>query len=290
MYHYVRDAGRTLFPRIHARSPAELEAQLDVFERDYEPVRMADVVAAYAGERALPERAVVLSFDDGLADHRDTVLPALVRRRLSGVFAAPAATTLQRRLADVQKSQFVLAAAADHEALFARVAAELKAPAAAPEERFDAGATAQLKELLQAGAPELARQRVLDELFDELVCADARAFADELYLSLDDLRALRAEGMEIAGHGATHRRLGALPEAEQRREIEETVELLRLVHDGEPRRWTMCYPSGSYDATTLALVAEHGCAAGLTAEVGVADERTPPLQLPRLDTNDLPLA
>jgi peptidoglycan/xylan/chitin deacetylase (PgdA/CDA1 family) len=285
MYHYVRDVERTGWPRIHARSVAEFESQLDALCRDYEPVALADVVAG-----SIPERALLLTFDDGLVDHRDTVLPALLHRGLSGVFAAPAAATLDRHVVDVQKSQFVLAAADDHLALLGRARAVLEAPASSADERFDASETAELKELLQAGSPEPERRRLLDDLFGELVAADERAFADELYLTLDDLRALRREGMAVAGHGVSHRRLGSLSEEEQRREIEGTVELLRLVHGGDPGGWAMSYPSGSYDATTLSLVAERGCVVGLTVQLGVADEQTPALELPRLDTNDLPLS
>lgn len=286
MYHYVRDVARTRFPRIHARSLTEFESQLDHVAREYEPVRMDDVVAAYRGGLSLPERACLLTFDDGLADHRDAVLPALAARGLSGVFAPPAATTLERRVADVQKSQFVLAAEPDHRALLARVGADLDGQPL--DERYDDAETARLKELLQLGAPEPKRRRLLDALFAELVTDDEAAFAEELYLTLEDVRVLRSAGMEIAGHGVSHRQLAGVPEAEQRREIAGTVEFLRLVHGSDPDSWTMCYPSGSYDSTTLRLVADAGCAAGLTVRVGTADSETSPLELPRLDTNDLP--
>jgi hypothetical protein len=50
----------------------------------------------------------------------------------------------------------------------------------------------------------------------------------------------------------------------------------------------MCYPFGSYDATTLDLLRQRGCALGLTTRVDLASDLARPLELPRLDTNDLP--
>jgi hypothetical protein len=52
----------------------------------------------------------------------------------------------------------------------------------------------------------------------------------------------------------------------------------------------MCFAYGSRDATTLRLLRESGCPLGLTTDVGVATTDDDPLQLPRLDTNDLPHA
>ena len=94
--------------------------------------------------------------------------------------------------------------------------------------------------------------------------------------------------MEIGVHGAEHVWLETLTADEQRREIERTRHFLADVHGGPPVDWAMCYPFGSYDATTIALLREAGCAIGLTTRVAVADSLARPLELPRLDTNDLP--
>ena len=50
----------------------------------------------------------------------------------------------------------------------------------------------------------------------------------------------------------------------------------------------MCYPFGGYDDRTLALLKKQSCALGLTTKVGILQDLGKPLELLRLDTNDLP--
>jgi peptidoglycan/xylan/chitin deacetylase (PgdA/CDA1 family) len=282
MYHYVRDGAR-----VHARTVAELEAQLDFVARSHEVVSLADVAGG-----SLPEDAWLLTFDDGLVEHLETVAPALERRGLTGVFSVPATPVLERRPLDVQMTQFLLATVDDHAAL----GRELLRLAGIEDEsgfrsrntlphRYDPPETVFVKRALQDGLPETQRRDVLDTLFREHVTNDERAFVDELYLRVDGCRELVRRGHAVIGHGDEHRRLGLLDEAEQRRELERSRELVERVGG----TWAFCYPYGSRNETTLRLLRASGCEIGLTTDVGVAGQDADPLQLPRLDTNDLPL-
>ena len=283
MYHYVRDGAR-----IHARTLAEFEAQLDFVTRGYEIVGLERVVAG-----AWPENGCLLTFDDGLVEHLDVVAPALEARGLRGVFAVPGAPVVERRPLDVQKTQFLLALSDDHAALGERLleladVADVDdfRSANTPAHRFDPPATVFVKRALQDGLPEERRRRVLDGLFRECVTADERAFADELYLTLDGCRELVARGHAVIGHGWEHRRLGLLDEAAQRAELDGSRELVARAGG----TWAYCYAYGSRNETTLRLLRDSGCALGLTTDVRVAAADDDPLQLPRLDTNDLPFA
>ncbi len=295
MYHYIRDVARTPYPGIKARSKAEFARQLDFVEGAYTPVTCAQVGEAYRDGRPLPEDAVLLTFDDGLVDHRDTVAPELLRRGLPGCFAVPARPVLERRVLDVHKVHFLLAVSRDHAALATRIL-ELAAPIQTEDlraryahpNRFDAAETVLVKRLLQDGLPEATRRRVLESVFAELVSPDEGAFADGLYLSLDDTRALAAAGFEIAGHGYEHRRLGLLDEAAQEEEIDRTRSFLGRVLGKQPVEWTMSYPYGDRNEATLRLLEAAGCKIAFTVEPAVAGTHADPLELPRLDTNDLP--
>ena len=87
MYHYVRDDAR-----VHARTIAELEAELDHVAEHYTAVRLEDVVTG-----GWPDNACLLTFDDGLVEHLDVVAPALERRGLTGVFCPPGRAVVERR-------------------------------------------------------------------------------------------------------------------------------------------------------------------------------------------------
>jgi peptidoglycan/xylan/chitin deacetylase (PgdA/CDA1 family) len=282
MYHYVRDGAR-----VHARTSEEFERQLDYIEANYTVVG-----CEAASARRLPEDACLLSFDDGLREHLEVVAPALEARGFRGVFCPPAKPVLERAVLDVQKTQFLLAHAEDHAALgeqiveLARVEDEARFRAEnTPPHRFDPPETVFVKRSLQDGLPEERRQPILDRLFAEHVTADERAFADELYLTLAECRELVQRGHDVIGHGYEHRRLALLEEAAQRAEIERTREFVELVGG----LWAFCYPYGSRNEGTLRLLAESGCVLGLTTDVGVAGPDADLLQLPRLDTNDLPV-
>lgn len=280
MYHYVRDGAR-----VHARTTSEFETQLDFVAGRHEVVGLERVLAGH-----WPVDGCVLTFDDGLVEHLETVAPALERRGLTGVFAVPGQPVLERRPLDVQKTQFLLAAVDDHEALgrellgLAKVDDEREFRLRnTPPHRFDPPETVFVKRALQDGLGE-QREAVLDTLFAQHVTVDERAFADDLYLTEADCRELVGRGHAVIGHGYEHRRLGLLSEPAQRRELERTRELVDAVRG----TWAFCYPYGSRDGTTLELLRETGCPLGLTTDVGVARPEDDLLQLPRLDTNDLP--
>lgn len=301
-YHYVRDLAASPYPAIKGRTVEDFQGQLDYLERHGRLVGAPDVLAAAAGEEPLPDGAVWLTFDDGLADHYRTVFPILRERGITGVFAAPVLPLTEGGVLDVHKIHFILAVSPDPQVLQARLL-EMVATARADFDlesdgyylshyekagRYDPPAVAFVKRMLQKGLPAGLRSRIADALFRDVVTGDEAGFAADLYLTAENLREMAASGMTIAGHGASHRWLDALDDQEQTREIDATVGFLAgLGVSIEP--WIMCYPHGGYDARLKAELARRGCRLGLTVERGIADlDGGDLLGLPRLDTNDLP--
>jgi len=303
MYHYVRDLPNTRYPKIKALRTDQFELQLDHIARTYEVVALADVVQAAQGGPSLPQSACLLTFDDGLADHYETVFPRLRSRSMPGAFFPPGLAIVERVLLDVHKIHFILAAAHDQRAVAASMleqldrmrerrallptAQELRA-AYEHEDRFDTPEVVLIKGALQFGLPADARSELVDALFAAFVPDDEHELARELYLDVAQLRELVHSGMAVGGHGWEHLWLGTLPRSQQAREIRKTVGLLEHVYESTPSCWTMCYPYGSYDEHTLELVREHGGALGLTTQADVARSLSRPLEIARLDTNDLP--
>jgi peptidoglycan/xylan/chitin deacetylase (PgdA/CDA1 family) len=282
MYHYVRDGGP-----VHARSVAEFQAQLDFVAQSHELIGLAGVARG-----DWPEKACLLTFDDGLREHLETVAPALEERGLTGCFCVPAQPVLERRILDVQKTQWLLGTMPDHAALgdqllgLAGVDDESAFRARnTPPHRYDPPDTVFVKRALQDGLPEDRRRDILDRLFREHVADDERAFATDLYLTLDDCRELVRRGHAVIGHGHEHRRLGLLDEPAQREEIDRS----RAFVDEVGGTWALCYAYGSRNETTLRLLGESRCLLALTTEPRTATPADPLLELPRIDTNDLQL-
>ena len=142
--------------------------------------------------------------------------------------------------------------------------------------------------MLQWVLPCQVRSEIIDRLFQEVVTKDEAAFAQKLYLSVPEMREMKSSGMEIGGHGYGHVWLGELSVEERGEEIRRTKSFLGTLLGQPLSEWVMCYPYGSYNAATLRLLAESGCALGLTTKTGIAS-LAQPLELNRLDTNDIPV-
>lgn len=303
MYHYVREAARTRYPGLKVRSVEEFDGQLDYLIRHYRVCSTRDVLAAARGEGVLPPNACLLTFDDGFLDHFTVVFPRLAARGLPGSFYAPVAAVEEHRVLDTHKVQIIVAEAADHGKVARRILDmledyrdECELPSAdtlyrryAQASRFDGPEVIFIKRVLQRGLPEHVRAAITGRLFDEHAGADEPTIARELYMDFSQLQTMVRSGMEVGGHGAGHVWLDSLDHAGQAAEIARTAAFLARVHGRPPADWVMCFPFGAYNADTLSLLPGAGCTLGLTTRVDLATNLGMPLELPRLDTNDLPL-
>ncbi len=301
MYHYVRPLQRTRFPAIKGLDLDLFREQLDYLQRHYQPISLDQLIAAARGDLVLPPRAVLLTFDDGYADHYQYVFPILVERRISASFFPPSQAVLERRMLAVNKIHFTLAAVLDTGKLVADLEARLAQhdvteilsieayrQAHRVASRFDTADVAYLKRMLQFALPAPLRGEMIDHLFQRFVTCDETAFAEELYVTRDQLHVMVAAGMHVGSHGHRHVWLNHLTRAEQAADIDASLALLDAI--GIPQEnFTFCYPYGGRNADTLDLLKQRGCVAAITTEVDLARLTTVDmLQLPRLDTNDLP--
>ena len=95
--------------------------------------------------------------------------------------------------------------------------------------------------------------------------------------------------MHIGSHSYTHSWLGTLSKEDQKRDIERSLALFDAI-GVERQGFTFCYPFGHYNADTLHVLEELGCACAFTTKFDLAHVRSGSalLELPRLDTNHLP--
>jgi peptidoglycan/xylan/chitin deacetylase (PgdA/CDA1 family) len=208
-YHGVRpDAlpgGLMAFEELHVRS-SSLECHLDAVRACCHPISLHDWRRHLAEGTPLPARPVLVTFDDGYRSVRTHALPLLER------FEVPAVVFVSTR----------------------------------PIVR---------RERLWYDAASLtARPEVVDRL-KTLTYPEWRASVDELDLAIDgdddphapltvdDVAHLAAHPLiEIGGHTHAHPILSHLPDADQRREIDECASLL-LQWTGRPMR-AFAYPNG----------------------------------------------
>ena len=300
MYHYVRP-GMDVPPYGYYHLPLEsFRRQLDHLEAEYDLLSRERFFECVRGERAPPEGATVLTFDDGLKDHYRWVLPELEARDLWAVFFVPTAPLVDGTRLPVHRIH-TLAGAVPGDRLVETLVSILR-----EEDVLDGGTGSEdmygdretpeqvrtFKRILNQEVPYPALDGVLDRLEAAFPDAGVAVDASEYYLTEGEVADLADAGMTVGAHSISHRILSRLSHAEQRAEIVESRDYLESA-TGEPVR-LFAYPygtPGTYPDETVRLVDEEGFDAAFTTEERVATAETlgnRPLRIPRFDCTSFP--
>ena len=299
MYHYVRPdrADLPYFRHLHVD---DFEQQLDYFAREYGFVSQADFLACFAS--GIAPGGVVLTFDDGLKDHHEYVLPRLLERGLWGLFYVPTGVYAEGALLDVHRVHLLLGrngGAVVFAALQEIVTDDMLTHGHVREFRTETYKRQQNDEYVSLVKKTLNfyigyqhRPAVMAALVRRLLPDEAEQAA-AYYMTPAELRAMQAAGMLLGSHTVTHPVLSKLAAADQEREIRELFAFLEGATGGLPVR-TFCYPYGGYHTftpDTERLLAEHGCRFAFNVEPKDVDAEFltgRPQALPRYDCNQFP--
>src|SRR5689334_9462108 len=85
-YHYVRPSFDAPHPGIHGVTPPELAAQLRLLGQFGQFIGLPELHAAVEGRHELPERALIVTFDDGLREQYQHAVPILRELGIPAIF------------------------------------------------------------------------------------------------------------------------------------------------------------------------------------------------------------
>lgn len=229
---------------------------LAFFARHYRVVSLAEVVAAQRGERRLPPRALLISFDDGWADNVAHALPALRRAGLPAVMFVAADAVgagqpfFQERLISAWRRGALSLPALARDIAEAVGGEPVRAEAAlAAQTSSRTGVPAVLRSLIAAleQMPKAAR--------DALLSRHAEAMDDGVrhMIDVEELAQLRAGAVEIGLHGKSHVAMTRAEDLDA--ELGGAMAALRAqvgvtgdaADDGAVCR-TLSFPHGAFDA------------------------------------------
>lgn len=303
MYHYVRDLVHSRYPEIKGLDVHLFEQQLAYIREHFQVIRMEELLAAYEAEdfSALPERPLLLTFDDGYIDHYTVVYPLLKKYGMQGSFFPNARAVKEHKLLDVNKIHHILAVAPIDELVQEcyhvmdqyrksggvippneQIFQELAVP-----NRWDPGEVIFVKRLLQNYLPEDVRGEIATGLFEKYVGIREATFARELYMNREQIYCMKQGGMYFGIHGYDHYWLGKLPQKQMQEDVDQALDYFSDVIDNN--NWVMNYPYGNYNQDVVDYIRSQGCRLGLTVEARDADLMVDDRYLlPRWDTNDLP--
>lgn len=291
MYHYIRDPEGSRFPAIYSRKLSQFDFQLAHLESTL-GVGSFDDLAHSSGSTAL------LTFDDGLKDHFHHAFPALLKRKMQGAFFVSSLPLLKPVVLDVHKIQLLLGSQS-HERLFELLASDLGSyrlreyeeseAISGDSARFDSQKIILFKRLLQRDLEASLRSEILNKIFIRFYPGEEEQISRHLYMSLTELRVMRAAGMVIGNHTVNHLWLGHLEIAKAKREIAECENFLIQEELMSSELKMIAYPYGDVNSQIEAYLLDSEYSYGFTTVAERWDSaRVAPMRIPRLDTNDVP--
>lgn len=300
MYHYVRPDDPSL-PYFRHLPLDGFRQQLDWFAARHRFVSTEELERAARNGKPAPD-GLVLTFDDGLQDHFQHVFPELNRRGITGVFYVSTGPFETGRMLDVHRLHMLIGAFGG-KAVWQSASAQLR------PEMFSHGHVREFREATYSAQSNddctralkrtfnyyidyRHRGPVIDNLVSEFFGGDGE-LNNRLYLSLEQLRAMRDAGMIIGSHTVNHYCLSKLEFEDQRREIRNSFAFLESHLPGNGLK-TFCYPYGgahTFNSQTEQFLEEEGCLFSFSVQprdIVESDLTNRKQALPRYDCNMFP--
>jgi peptidoglycan/xylan/chitin deacetylase (PgdA/CDA1 family) len=288
MYHYVRDPSDQAERNtgIPGMAVSIFESQLDFLAENYNLISWPMLREFLVSATALPARACLLTFDDGVVDHYVNVYPALKRRDLSGLFFA-LARSAGMPLTLAHKIHFLLArlgiqqlrqAYLDRLDPAQRLAFELADARYRPT--FDSHSLSDevdiFKLALQRDMSSIS-EPILGELFKIYIGPEIE-IASQFFLKAEQIEQMAAGGMHFGGHSQSHPWFDWIPTGSQRQEIEASRSWLSAIQAGP---WPFAYPYGGLNDRSTTILQEQGFLCAFTTKAQVA--HSDPYRIGRMD-------
>jgi peptidoglycan/xylan/chitin deacetylase (PgdA/CDA1 family) len=308
MYHYVRDLKNSKFPRIKGLDLSLFVEQIEYLIKNYNIVTMEEVINSIFEENKLPNKAALLTFDDGYIDHFLNVFPILDKYKIQGSFYVPAKIILEHTVLSVNKIHFILASVEDKSIIIASIKKLLqryqeeyglnsfdyyykKLATDKIYERkvvYDSEEVIFIKRLLQVELVEKLRDKIVDELFIKFIGMSQSNFSRELYLNKEQLITMHRHGMHIGCHGYGHYWWNHLTKQELINELNLSINFLTEIGI-DMNNLTACYPYSGYNNQVIRMLNTMGFKLAMTAVPDIAStNRDTRFEMSRLDTNNLP--
>lgn len=304
MYHYVRPDSPE-FPFFRHLHIDDFVKQIEWLGNEYGYVSKEEFNASFSSPElavALPESAVVLTFDDGFKDHYSYVLPELLKRGLWGIFYIPTSPLASGSLIDVHCIHLLLGKYGGTEIMgtLRKILTEDMLSHAHVDEfrtetysgQSNGMADIQVKRLLNYFIDYKFRPKVISDLM-RAYFPQENELVDSFYMTKQELAQMCYSGMVLGSHTVTHPVMSKLTIKEQSKEILSSFHLIESIV-GKQEIKTFCYPYGgfhTFTAETEDLLEKNSCLFSFNVEprdITQNDLTSRRQALPRFDCNLFP--
>ena len=292
-YHYIenpREDRRAFYPC----TVDEFERQVIFLKNNFKITTVDDVFGA--AQREIPEKMCALTFDDGLKDNFENVVPILKKHGIIGTFF-PITKTFEEFLPATHKMHIALSLQ-DADKLVDRFNAFLSVSfpkmvkkilidksvrLTTARKMYDDIAIANLKETMNL-IPRNIRDTFLDIVFKENLL-DEKEIARSLFMSLREIKLLKEVGHIVGSHCHSHEALDTMNESCARKEVKISKEILeKMLGTGIT---LLAYPQSAPHGNIRSVLEESGFRFALTTEARGISLGEDPYFIPRYDTNHI---
>lgn len=302
MYHYVRPIKNSIYPEIKGLELVGFIRQVNYFRKNFNFIDLNEVLDSIYRQKEMPENSILLTFDDGFKDHFQNAFPILKKFGISGIFSLSGKSIKEKKVLEVHKIHFILACCQNKKSLAKEILSLIKKnkkqyhlykadfyyKKLAISNRFDTADVIFIKRALQRELPMLLRNEIVNNLFKDYVTKNEEDFANDLYLSYDEIKEMKENGMFFASHGYSHLWLSHLDDMELKQELKKNSEFFYEINN-DKKYWVICYPYGDYNEKVIEKVKNNDFKAGFTTQVSDSNlilEKA--FTISRYDTNDFP--
>lgn len=282
-YHFVRDNNTTNYPNISAISTNMFKRQLDFLEEHFRVITMDYLINATIAGISLPPNAALLTFDDGYIDNFTNVFPLLSDRKMQASFFLATHCIRDNKLLDVNKLHFILSIAKVDtvvKSIFNKLnyyrgleyiieQNEILYNKFAKPNRFDDAPTAFIKRLLLSELNESLSSLILSDLFREFVGIDENSFSRRLYLTYDQVKVMKKNGMNFGLRYEINSQANSPDLNVINRDIDGALEYWGDIINSDS--WAISHPYSEYNKDVFNLFEQKGCKIGLTMRLRIAD-------------------
>ena len=248
-----------LYPGGISATPREFARQMEFLSKRFRFVHIDEVIDAIVHRAPLPERAVLLTFDDAYVDFQRNAWPVLKSLGLPAVLFVPTAypnnshlffwwDRLYRVIHSVPAGQKLKTPIGtwtienNHRQIFRTLRDDVKSKSH--------------KDL----------QEIVDQIADSNPTAPPETNS---VLGWDELRRLKADGLVLGAHTETHPLINRISLEEARREVVNSQK--KLIDETGDARPIFAYPSGGFSDQTTAMLHEERFQLAFTTRRGIND-------------------
>lgn len=240
MWHYiVSTEGLPVKVTGELCSLEDFRRQLGIIKERFNVINSDRLVRALREEEELPDRSLVLTFDDGTKDHYKVALSVLLEMGLTATFAI-ITSTLTGKIPSQFKLQLIFGEADRKVVRYEIFPTVLRKHGLEKYlEGIEVGYYRESQEISEikwtCNAVMKAEEKdlVIGEIFEQILPGRESEFAKRMFMAKPDVMILHKTGMTIASHGVNHYDMRTISPEKQRKELLESKKHLEEILDSK---------------------------------------------------------